>query len=112
MAIQEFPISNTRKVLANDKSTFQRDVRQEPPKAKEIQNWIVNYLGTLLEINPDEINVSTSFDRYGLDSAAAVGMIADLEDWLNRELDPTLVYDYPNIEILAQHLAEDSAIAA
>ena len=108
MANQEFIIPNNLEVSARGKSTF----RQEPPNAKEIQNWIVNYLGDRLEINPDEISVTTSFDRHGLDSAAAVGMIGDLEDWLSRELDATLVYDYPNIEVLAKHLAEDSAIAA
>ena len=50
------------------------------------------------------------FDRYGLDSSAAIGMIGDLENWIGIELDPTLPYDYPSIETLAQHLAEESKV--
>ena len=45
------------------------------------------------------------FDRYGLDSSAAVGMTGDLEDWLGKEVEPILLYDYPTIETLARHLS-------
>jgi len=31
----------------------------------------------------------------------------DLEAWLGRELSPSLIYDYPTIESLARHLAEE-----
>jgi acyl carrier protein len=34
-------------------------------------------------------------------------MSGDLEDWVGRKIDPTLLYDYPTIETLAQHLAEE-----
>lgn len=87
-------------------------VRKESPTAAEIQAWIASYLAELLEIDPDEVNVKIPFDQYGLDSAAAVGMTGDLEDWLDRKLDPTLLYDYPTVESLAQHLAEDFRLVA
>jgi acyl carrier protein len=64
-------------------------------------------MAQLLEIDPDEVNVTIPFDQYGLDSSAAVGMTGDLEDWLERKIDPTLLYDYPTIEALAQHLVEE-----
>jgi acyl carrier protein len=73
--------------------------------ATEIQDWIVAYLANLLEIDPEEVDVTITFDRYGLDSSAAVGMTGELEDWMGRELDPTLLYDHPTIEALAQYLA-------
>lgn len=81
--------------------------RKEPPSAAAIQAWIVSYLAELLEIDPDEVNVTIPFERYGLDSATAVGMTGDLEDWLERKLDPTLLYDYPTVESFSQHLAEE-----
>jgi acyl carrier protein len=40
-----------------------------------------------------------------LDSAAAVGMTGELADWLDHEMDPTLLYDYPTIESLVQYLS-------
>lgn len=80
---------------------------QELPSTAEIQAWLVSYLAELLEIDPYEVDVTIPFDRYGLDSAAAVGMTGDLEDWLQGELDPTLLYDYPTVEAFSQHLAEE-----
>lgn len=83
------------------------DEINELPSRVEIQAWIVSYLAQLLEIDPDEINVSIPFDQYGLDSSAAVGMTGDLEDWIGGKIDPTLLYDYPTIETLVQHLDEE-----
>lgn len=86
------------------------DALKQVPTAVEIQAWIVSYLADLLEIDPDEVNTAIPFDRYGLDSSAAVGMTGDLEDWLGTQLDPTLLYDYPTVEALAQHLAEEMKV--
>lgn len=77
------------------------------PTQKEIQTWIVNYVAELLEVKPNKIDVTIPFDRYGLDSSAAVGLAGDLETWLEQELDPTLLYDYPTIESLTQYLVEE-----
>lgn len=73
--------------------------------ASEIQDWLVAYIANLLEIESEEVDVTIPFDRYGLDSSAAVGMTGDLEDWLGKEVEPILLYDYPTIEALAQHLS-------
>ena len=75
------------------------------PGAAEIQNWLVQYLSTELNISSEEIDVKTPFDRYGLSSMTAVLMTGELEEWLGSTLDPTLPYDYPTVEALAQHLA-------
>jgi acyl carrier protein len=76
--------------------------------ASEIQAWLVSYLAEQLEIDADDIDVAIPFDRYGLDSTTAIGLTGDLEDWLGYRLDPTLLYDYPTIEALVQHLSEES----
>jgi acyl carrier protein len=75
--------------------------------ATEIEEWLVSYLAQVLEIPPDEVEVAIPFERYGLDSATAIGMSGELGDWLGDELDPTLPYDYPTIESLARHLADE-----
>lgn len=73
--------------------------------AASIQEWLTHYLANLLDMDSDDVDVETPFEGYGLDSAAAVAMTGDLEDWLQIELDPTLVYDYPTVEKLSNHLA-------
>lgn len=80
---------------------------KEPSTAAEIQAWIVSYLAQILEIDPEEVDVTIPFDRYGLDSSVAVGLTGDLEDWLEEKLDPTLLYDYPTIKSLSRHLANE-----
>lgn len=73
--------------------------------ADTIRDWIVTYLSRLLEVSTDEIDTEIPFDSYGLDSSAAIGLTGDLEDWLGQEIDPILLYDYPTVESLVEHLA-------
>jgi acyl carrier protein len=74
--------------------------------ADEIQEWMVNHLAEALSISPDTIDVTAPFDEFGLDSPSAVGMTGDLEDWLGKRVDPTLIFDYPTIEQFSQRLGD------
>lgn len=73
--------------------------------AVEIQNWLISYVAQLLEIESDEIDIAVSFNRYGMDSSMTLDMISDLEEWMECELEPTLVYNYPTIESLAERVS-------
>lgn len=75
--------------------------------APEIQVWLVSYLAKLLNIEPEDVNVTIPFERYGVNSEDAIILSGDLQEWLGCELDPTLLYDYPTIEALVQYLAEE-----
>lgn len=59
----------------------------------EIQAWVISYIAKLLQVDSNQIDIETSFDRYGLDSSAAIDLTGDLEIWLGRDIDPTLLYD-------------------
>ena len=76
--------------------------------AEEIQQWLVDYLAQLLDESPDSIDVTIPFQDFALDSATAIGMTGDLESWLGRKVDPTLVYDYPTIEQFSKCLERES----
>ncbi len=108
MEIQSSQIEQISTV--SQSSNSQENISKKTATAAEIQDWLVCYLAELMENKPDEIDVTIPFDRYGLDSSAAIGMIGDLESWIGIELDPTLPYDYPSIETLARHLAEESKV--
>ena len=82
------------------------------PTQIEIQSWIVNNVAKLIEEKPDRIEITIPFDRYGLDSISAYQLTGDLETWLEREVDPTLMYNYPTIESLTQHLIEELKVKA
>ena len=74
-------------------------------KAETIQGWLIDKLAEILEIEPNQIDVAQDFEEYGLESAEAINLSGDLEDYLSCRLPPTLLWDYQNIESLAQYLA-------
>jgi acyl carrier protein len=79
-----------------------------PRSADEIQQWMIDYLARALERPSEEIDVTAPFDEFALDSATAIGMTGELEEWLGKRVDPTLVYDYPTIEQFSQCVADAS----
>jgi acyl carrier protein len=82
------------------------------PSAKAIQEWLILRISELLAIARAEIIVTEPFASYGLSSMAAVSLSGDLEDWLGFRLPPTLAWDYPTVEQLAQHLAGEALAQA
>lgn len=73
--------------------------------AAELEAWLVARISAETGLKPDEIDVHLPFARLGLDSPAAVALTGELEDALGQTIDPTLVFEFPTISRLAQHLA-------
>ncbi|MDJ0568702.1 MAG: aminotransferase class I/II-fold pyridoxal phosphate-dependent enzyme, partial [Pleurocapsa sp. MO_192.B19] len=74
-------------------------------RAEAIQGWLIDKLAEVLELEPNQIDVRQNFEEYGLESAEAINLSGDLEDYLSCRLPPTLLWDYQNIEALVQYLA-------
>ena len=81
-----------------------KPARENVKNAVEIQEWLVNYLAELLEIETKTIDITRSFDEYALNSSDAIFLTGELEEWLGSELEPTLVYEYSTIKELTQYL--------
>ncbi|MEA3439868.1 MAG: acyl carrier protein [Chloroflexota bacterium] len=77
------------------------------PSQKAIQNWLVLQIADILSTDHKQIDVRAPFSSYGLSSKDAVLLSGDLEDWMDRRLSPTIVYEYSTIETLSIHLSED-----
>lgn len=69
-----------------------------------IQNWIVNWLSKKLKIEAKSIDLNKAFADFNLDSMLAVELAQDLTDWLNHPLDATILWNFPSIESLVNHL--------
>ncbi|MDJ0730783.1 MAG: acyl carrier protein [Crocosphaera sp.] len=77
----------------------------------KIRTWLTNKVAQTLNINTDEVDDTIPFERYGLESADIVGIMADLEDWLDCEIDdPTLMYEYPTIQEFSEYLVDNYAV--
>ncbi len=70
----------------------------------ELQNWLIGNLASRLGVDRSRLDPSERFHRFGLDSARAGGLVADLSAYLGRALPPTLVWDYPTVEKLCAFL--------
>jgi acyl transferase domain-containing protein/acyl-CoA synthetase (AMP-forming)/AMP-acid ligase II/acyl carrier protein len=81
------------------------------PQMQDIEAWLIARLAEALRVNPGSLDVHTPLANYGMDSAQAVSLSGDLEEWLGREFSPTLVYDYPSIHALATYLAGQSPVS-
>ena len=73
-----------------------------------ISDWVANELG----LAGEEIDGDRSLLEYSLSSVSATILVGDLEDRLGLELPPTLVWDHPTVNGLAEHLAGLNAGAA
>ncbi len=66
---------------------------------------IIDYLkANSSHINIENIDIQKPLTTYGLDSLALIELSAQLENWLGFQLSPTILYEYPTIENLAQYI--------
>jgi acyl carrier protein len=75
------------------------------PDAATIQQWSIRFVSKLIDQPAERIDPNVEVERLGLDSATAVALIMSLEEKLDIELMPELLFDYPTISSLSQHLA-------
>ena len=70
----------------------------------EIEKTLINLISSKIGKKPEEIDASTGFIDMGLKSLAMIEVIESLEQKFG-ELPPTLLFDYPNIEAVAEWIS-------
>ena len=70
-----------------------------------IKEWLVAHLADLLKIHPQQVVTDLDFDNFGLDSRDLVGMVGQLSEQLQLEIDDSMVYDHPTIDELSEAIA-------
>lgn len=92
-------------VLPADRGTVPSRSEADLATAADIRRWMMQWLAQELTVAATTIDVNKPFAEYGLDSVTAVELADALQTRLGREVSPTLAYEYPTIEVLAQFLA-------
>lgn len=85
--------------------------RSRQPAARDIQDWLVGAFAVRLERAPGDVDVNMPFEDFGLDSAEALVLAGELEEWIGFELDVTSMWYFPTIAELAAYLAEGEGAA-
>jgi acyl carrier protein len=87
-------------------------LRQGRITEADIRAWCTDYVAATLQVPASRIAADATFSRLGLDSAMAVILVAELEEWLGLELESNVVFEYPSIDELARYIANEIAVAA
>ena len=120
IAIWKLPIGDDEKSPNNVEISSETEPVQSPEEkpiaeldrssihsTESIQRWIVENLNREWKVPTQLIDLKKSFADYGLDSAMAVNLAQELEDWLKHPIEATIVWNFPTIELLANHLASE-----
>jgi acyl carrier protein len=72
----------------------------------DVENWIVGRIAELINVDPDAVSRNVQFDTYGIDSAKAIALIVDLEEWLqlDDELPLELLFEAESIQDAAENI--------
>lgn len=76
-----------------------------PKDSAALEQGVLARLAGRLKIEPNAVNIENSFSDMGLDSIGAVRLMGELEEWLQIELDPTMLYTKASVSELVVHLA-------
>lgn len=80
------------------------DSNATAPAFDQVAAWLAASVAKAVKAEIAEIDHDVPFDRFGLDSVAAVEMTRDLSSWLGADFPPTLLYDYPTITQLSAYI--------
>ncbi len=78
--------------------------------AEQLADWLTIKVAGYLNVAPDTIDIDTPLADCGIDSVAAMALCADLQCEKGFDVDTTIVWDYPTIGAIAEHLTAERAV--
>ena len=76
--------------------------------AAEIRTFLLELVAGERGCDVGEVDPDLPFDQLALDSMALLGIVGDLAERLDMEIDTTLLLEHPSIERLSNHLGDAS----
>ncbi len=98
-------LNGTLDILSEVRSFRQAAPNQVAPTAEGIREWLILRFAAVAGIDPRFVDTGQPLAQYGMTSIEAVSTVAELEDWLHKDLSPTLLYQYPTIDALSSWLS-------
>ena len=67
-------------------------------------------LKDLLKLSEEQIDYDVDFGEYGIDSLSLADMLGVIEEYYGKPFEPSIITEYPNINLLAQYLGENFSV--
>jgi acyl transferase domain-containing protein/acyl-CoA synthetase (AMP-forming)/AMP-acid ligase II/acyl carrier protein len=75
----------------------------------DIEVWLSHKIAEIQELPIKIIDFKQPLTVYGLNSVKAVSISTELSEWLGILVAPTIIYDYPSVQLLAEHLGRPTS---
>lgn len=74
---------------------------------EKITIWLKEQIGKESNTPSGQIMSTDSIASFGLDSIVLVTIAVDLEAFLGKEIDPTIFYEFDNIDELSTYIVDE-----
>lgn len=81
----------------------------QPSSVEDLQDWLAHQVAIQIGEDPEDIDIHTPFNQFGLDSVQAMGIAALGKQQLGVEVSPLVMWSCPTINALSHYLAEEIA---
>ncbi len=83
----------------------------EPALAHDLREAVLALFARRAHVAPHALDCDRPFSEYGIDSVDAVEIAHEIEETLGVGLDPTVLWNYPTLNLLLQHFVPSRAAA-
>lgn len=104
------PDINSQVQPAQAETTIGHPSTVQSPTVEEIQDWLADRIAEQLGIDSEDINLRSPFNSYGLSSMQAMSIATQGKQQFGIALSPLVMWSFPNIETLSEHLAKELAV--
>ncbi|MCS6883878.1 MAG: beta-ketoacyl synthase N-terminal-like domain-containing protein [Acidobacteriota bacterium] len=87
-------------------STEAPETKASNEQFNSVLDWLIAKIAERKQIPRHEVAINATFAAYGMKSSDVVGLVGELEQFIGRNVEPSLFYAYPTIESLSKYLAE------
>ena len=95
--------------LAPSTPDFLQEILNTPPEKLQanLETWLLTWLTQRADLNPGTMQPTTPFAELGIDSLTAMEISQELDQLLELQLPPMVIWSCPTCEALAAFLAEE-----
>ena len=73
---------------------------------RQIVDFLTTTLAGIFDTNSQDLDADLDFDSYGLNSSSAIIMLGELEEFIDMDLSPSVLFEHDTINKLATYIAK------